>query len=485
MKLLSKTAALLGLALAYAGSVSAATTIHISGATTYRACVHQAISHVLDAGFSFACDNANPYKQGAAIYSGTLNSAGHPAVIIKTYWTGSLAGVYDVAKPNVIVGHYPADGTTLTTQTGFSADGVPTFAGSFVLASGFATEDHAPEVALSDAFAASCAASIGSATVGGPDAQAAIAGADLVPAGAVAGPKGAVGLVAFQWVLGVTSATPLAITNITTQNALSLIQGGAIPLSMITGSPSDVTTYLCLVGRNEDSGTRINAHAEAQNGFGNPTVQLALDFGATSTSHQADGRQTGGPGSTVASFDLWPADAALNTELGVNWLLDGHSGYIGGGDVKAVLQSTNPAHLTTDGGTLADVSGIVSAQSIAGKFAYFIGYLGTSDAAVGGNAVQLSYNGVPFTEANVDNGKYSFWGYEHMFYLSSLGGDAKTAADAIADEIFSTDADVNNNNGGGTSVHGTSGNILQSGLLFNANVRVQKSVEGAVITSNF
>jgi hypothetical protein len=50
-----------------------------------------------------------------------------------------------------------------------------------------------------------------------------------------------------------------------------------------------------------------------------------------------------------------------------------------------------------------------------------IGYLGVSDAhAITNAATILSYNGVPFSIANVQNGSYGIWGYEHM--INRTGG---------------------------------------------------------------
>ena len=483
-----KMAALIAAAMAFAGTASAQTKIYISGATTYRACVHQTICEILDSGFTFGCDNANGYKQNEAIYIGKLNlgnPATDPSVIIKTYWTGSLAGVYDLSAGNVITGRYPADGVATVTHTGFGAQGQPTFTGSTTatLTTGYATENAAPTTVLTDAFQSSCAASIATATIGGGAASTAITNAALTAAGTAgnAGTSKIVGLVAFQWVLGITSAgQQVAATNITQQQALALVNGGEIPAMFLTGSTGDKNKYILQVGRNEDSGSRINAHAEAQNGLGNAVVQFQLGFSGTSTT-QADGTPNGGAAATVASFDVWPQTAPLNTATGIDWQTAGHSGYIGGGDVKSVLQATNPTALTS----VVDTSGNVPS---AATNVYFAGYLGTSDAAVGGNAIQLNYNGVAFSPAAVLNGSYSLWGYEHMYYKSNLTGTAKTVADKIADRLYTTNADVNNNNGGSSiSVHGTSGTVLQAGILANTGVLATRfsSHEGGIIVQNY
>ncbi len=91
------------LALALAGTASAQSTIRIIGATTYRAPVHAAIEAILSPGYAFAdSGSSNSASQlggaSAAEFSGTLISNGDP-VVIKTFWTGSVAGVADVVFP--------------------------------------------------------------------------------------------------------------------------------------------------------------------------------------------------------------------------------------------------------------------------------------------------------------------------------------------------------------------------------------------------
>jgi len=45
-----------------------------------------------------------------------------------------------------------------------------------------------------------------------------------------------------------------------------------------------------------------------------------------------------------------------------------------------------------------------------------IGYLGRADAAaIAASATQISFDGIPYSTANVENGAYEIWGYEHMY----------------------------------------------------------------------
>jgi len=73
-----------------------------------------------------------------------------------------------------------------------------------------------------------------------------------------------------------------------------------------------------------------------------------------------------------------------------------------------------------------------------------IGYLGRADlAAISGAASAISYEGVPYSPANVQTGSYALWGYEHIFNrvngLSANQAAIKTAlVNAITDPTFQT-----------------------------------------------
>ena len=103
-------------------------------------------------------------------------------------------------------------------------------------------------------------------------------------------------------------------------------------------------------------------------------------------------------------------------------------------------------------------------DALGAKFV-LLAYFGKNDAnGVNGGNNNLTYNGVAYTDANIQEGKYSFWGYEHLVYRSTLTGNAKTVADQLASQIKTTDATV-------------------SGLLL-PTMHVSRTTEGAVITHN-
>ena len=99
----------------------------------------------------------------------------------------------------------------------------------------------------------------------------------------------------------------------------------------------------------------------------------------------------------------------------------GNGGYKSGSDLVTTMQATTAA-LT----------------------GYYVSYMGTSDAAsaIGGGAKALTYNGVSYSLDNVKNGLYTFWGYEHLMYKSTLTGVQKTVADTLANQIDTVDAPI-------------------------------------------
>ena len=119
----------------------------------------------------------------------------------------------------------------------------------------------------------------------------------------------------------------------------------------------------------------------------------------------------------VASQGLVP----VSTINGITYP-KGDGGYSGGGDLAAAMEAT---------GSFAGIGG------------YYVTYLGLTDAftATNGGAVDLTYNGVSFSTNAVQNGQYTFWGYEHLDYLTAYSGNGKTVMDQLATQISTQDAD--------------------------------------------
>lgn len=460
---------------------AAATTIHISGSTAFRTSYAKAILDILD-NVTYAYDNSGSgtnFKSSAAIYHGNLKSTG-AEVYIKTLATGSAAGVVDLAQQNnltkwiatpaTVGGIIPGTTSATLTAGGTNLNG---------LSPAYSKETAPTEVAMSDDDASSMAKAVATATTGGAAAATAIKNATLVNGGSAlngagtgAGDAGAVGAVMFVWAAGTQSGTP-AYTNMTQQAAAALAKG-PIPVSFLIGT--NTTDYIFLIGRNEDSGTRIAALAEAQSGFGQGTQQFRASFGSGS-SYTDNGQtiQTGGTGATLTGLTLWPANWPLNTAPSISWASAGHSGYVAGGDVGNVLKATGGQKLTLSGA--AKPAGYINGTSTA----YLVGYVGSADysSAVG---TKLTYNGVAQSIANVQNGSYSFWSFEHLYYRGALADVQKQTADDIADKIYTADAPTNGS--GVTDNSGVTSDV--AGCLIDSSFLVNKAtgVAGSYQTLN-
>ncbi len=167
-------------------------------------------------------------------------------------------------------------------------------------------------------------------------------------------------------------AKALKVNTMNRQIAEAIWATGRIKLGFFTGDVAD-TTYVNILGRDKNSGTRIVVKSE--------------------------NRYVG---------DLVQRDSAGSLTVPANQSFD----YTSTGTLKTALQSA----------TTVDA----------------IGYLAVADAMtlnyVTANTTEafLSYNGVPYSAANVKNGLYTLWGYEHLFVTPT----ADSTTDAVAASIF-------------------------------------------------
>ena len=259
----------------------------------------------------------------------------------------------------------------------------------------------------------------------------------------------------------------------TQQVAAALVKVGAVPYGQLAGN-GDLSNYVFIVSRNEDSGTRIDANAEAQTGFGQTVTTYTFNFSGSTTSYVDNGTtiQTGGaPSATVTGGFKWLGAWPLNTVPSCSWSSLGHSGYLGGGDVANVLKSTGDTVSTFTTGKPGGFTNGVSHAAL-------IGVLGTADQA-GTVGTRLTYNGVPFSVANIQNGTYTLWDFEHCYIRSTapvLTGDNLQACNDLADKIWTTDAPTNGN--GKTDNSGATADV--AGTLYDTSCKFSKvAAEGS------
>jgi len=475
-------------ALALTGTASAVTptVIHITGSTAFRS---QAVAGLIDylsqngtvpihAGYT---SGSTLLGAGAQILAnGTIaaDNSGSATIVIETFWSGSAAGTIDLATANTTGAYYDASNLSGTDLTAFNNSTVTVntndgtnnqvYGGGVALTS--TGTAHAPDAAFADTAKATTAKTLLggnlSSAINGVSTiaalQTAVNSSNLVDAGTVDNAKdaGVSGVVTFEWVFGNYTPTGLtnmggtAPTNITQQASDALITGGSIAQSLLTGTnnAADSANYIYLTGRNEDSGTRLTAFSESQ-------------FGVTANPKQYSATLTG----STSTLALFPANSAVNTITQLSWSQIGHSGYASGGNVATALKIATDGTWTFTNGKNVNNSGK----------AFVIGYVGATDAAsaISGGAHALTYNGVPYSIANIQNGSYTFWGFEHLYKLNTSSTTVKNAVDAIADDIFNIDADVASN-----GKHSAISGDVASGILFDGNFNVTRTAEGTPVS---
>ena len=374
---ISLLAGLAALGFASSASAQSPTTINITGATAFRAAAHNAILSILSDG------GATQVKYcwvGSAGTSGFLNSnkiiaegtIGGQPYIIRTNQNGSTQGIASVATQTTPPSAYLSASLTALDRV---VGGV-----------NLASDAGKTEAGVIGRFAFS-------------DVDQAISNNPTPVL-----PGAPVGVVPFVFIAGV--GAPAGLTNMTDQLHDAQWSTGQLPLSMYTGNPAD-TRLVLNTGRNNGSGTRATILAETQYGPFTGVVQW------------------GGPNSA--------ANVAGSEGTGtVNWLQNlGNNGYSSNSWVRQVLaRTTTNVTVGTDGSG----NGGVAEQNIV-----MVSYLTLSDAAAittitggaGVGARALTYNGVPYSEANVKNGSYTLWGYQQFYASADI-----TAAEQIFFDAF-------------------------------------------------
>ena len=360
---------------------SAATIVHFTGATAFRAEATQAIIKVLggaSATFAFNQNATNTATIKNASQAIIYNSG--QTIIAETSWSGSVAGLQALTAGTAITTflsnttYNPVTGTVKATAGTLSGN---VYTGGTSIAAGTAVfESGLVDVAFADNFATEV---VGLNTSHlSPDNQ--------------------VGVVPLVWVKNV--GAPADIANVTSALAQTIFSLGSVPESNFNGNPLS-TTNVFVVGRDNLSGSRYVTFAET--GFGINSFPSQNEVVANAA------------GTAVASITP----------------VSGPTGYSSGGLVATALNLTG-----------SDAAGVTGAGP-----GWLIGYLSASDAqSVNGGANNLTYNGVAATTAgtviaaNLQNGVYSLWGYEHFYTLTTLAGVAATTATSVATQLTNTDA---------------------------------------------
>ncbi len=377
-------------ALAIASAASAQTNvIRLTGSTAFRKATQIAIGNILNSGYVYGYSGTTLSSANQSEFRGTTKVGSFP-VDIKCSWAGSVGGVATIADNLQLANCLNA--------TNLTVGGTPNETGPY-------DSGVLGDVTMSDSFQNSTA----------------YTSPTLVDT--------TVGVVPFVWCRN--NGSPSSISNMTALLAQAMLAAGAIPMSQFTSNPGDANTFVYAVGRDADSGTRLDTFAESGFGIFSQPYQSFIWIDSNNT---------------VTNMTAFPTNTIDGVFYG-----PGNSGYSSGGSVATALIASNS---------------INAIQQDFGQGGWLIGYVGISDGATAtnGGAAWMTYNGVPYSTNAVAQGQYSFWSYEHMMYRSSLSGTPKTIADQIATQIRTADA-------------------TQSGILL-PSMQVSRKVEGGVVTHN-
>lgn len=400
-------------ALAFAAAAQAQTPIRITGSTAFRAATVTAISKIFDGGTYTAGYNGTSFTGATACnFRGLVDGVD---VLIKTSWSGAEGGIQTVSG-SLPVKFLPDDATLTAAAPGTGAGATqnladPTASG----APSTAFKSEIPDIAMGDQF------NFSSAFFGDYKGKTYPA---LVES-PISAQNGGVGVVAFRFVA--SKSAPATVTNITSQLAQNLFSAGRVQLSLFTGvAPVDQNDpnarFVFATGRDPDSGTRLNQSAE----IGLGPVASVKQYQPS----DANGAVINTAGGAVAKNIPWPASVVNTITVPVF-----NGGYASGGKLALALGNTSDTMQNFD----ASGNPLAGAAATGG---FYIAGLSTGDAqtAINNGAIGLSFNGVPYSVANVTNGLYTFWCYEHLYYRTSATGTVVAVGDKLANQIYTTDA---------------------------------------------
>jgi hypothetical protein len=209
-------------------------------------------------------------------------------------------------------------------------------------------------------------------------------------------------IVPFVFVKTTTTITDQGSFTNLTADGFKILASGGDKLGLFTGNTTNDTKYVYLAGRDDNSGTRVNVLDETGYGAGKSVNQIVL-AGATQ---------------------------AMVIQSGSVYYTD--EGQASGGTLAKSLYDTTSATDQINGGT-----GFIA-----------VAYLGMADDATAegssyGQATRLTYNGVAYSVAAVENGTYTIWGNEYILnksgaasYVTALKSALDNSTSGIANSAY-------------------------------------------------
>jgi hypothetical protein len=333
-------------------SLCEAGTIYLTGSTAMRSSIFTTITKP---GSVFTAAPVTTTYEGTSasganymVFSGTL-VGGSGTTVIKCHWSGSEGGVKDVAlgTSELFVDDSIVDGANHTGSPG-------------------TTISHSADLAMADNSQAFSRTKTPLLTTGAK-----------------------VAVITFTWVRNPGLWTGSNVTDSMVRQAL----GGFCKRAVFTGNAADTGDYVYVSGRDNQSGTRVNA-------FGN------TGFGILTPPNQIEMNSSG------VMQDLQPPDGVYA----------GDFGFSSGGTLAGTMGANTTAQ--------ADLWNGVTGYSV-------IAYLSRGDAntAITAGATELTYNGIAQNSANVKEGTHTFWGNEYVYQKNGASSEAQNAYNNLVASI--------------------------------------------------
>jgi len=394
--------------LALVHAASAQTPIYISGAPATRAIWNQAILDTLGANGT-GSPTLTEYYTGSNFNTSnqvavTGGNIGGTPVTIYGSWDGSTSG-------NQSVANNPAN-----TVTAFEVEFINTSTSTPNGGTTNLTNLQFPTINLSDTKQNTLPFNSTTTLTSPPTSYVALTEATPTSP-AVTG---------FQFVAN--AGSPSTLSNVTTNLARQLYTSDyGIPLSFFSALTSDTGTIVYPIGRDIGSGARYIFDAES--GIGAANNASVVQFTPATSS------------GTISDIVDNPSPAGTINEIPFN---EGNGGY----------SSTSAEEVPLEDTSIASIG-------------YIIGYLTDSDAAqaIAKGARALTWNGVAYSVAGIQQGQYTYWSFLHVYYNSAnISSIAQTFANDLSSDL-STDT-------------GT-------GAILSSTLKVSRQNDGALVTPNY
>lgn len=386
-----------------ASTASAQTTLYLYGSTAYRKATYVAIGQL------FSNNAANVFYDKTTSFGGTPNWS---STTDKTSASAALGATNIVWTGTIGAGSLNGQSVQIYCNWAGSVGGIKSIAttslsavGSFGVLNGGGTAitgnaSHIVDIAMSDAFQDESSA------------------ASFVP-GFIKLDDKIVSVLEFFWCKGHDSVA--GIQNLNTWTIRSLMGGGVVDQSQITGLTGDIGKKVFLTGRDDDSGTRLIAQLDSTY---NPSLEVFQyqNVDASDLTFFGDGSDGLGLGFNVGADVVGALNQAFTYPVTVTDQFFGTSTVAGSLGLVGYVAVADAVKGFASGSTTPAGSRTLADFDYTGKVP---------------QAQILTYNGVTYSEAAINNGYYTYWAQEHSLTRSSATTTVKNFKTDLNNEQIS------------------------------------------------